>query len=282
MYQGLLRKVLFDLRGQTLAWGFGMGFLLVLTVALYPSINDFYGDMINQLPEGVRAFMGVGFSLDTFEGYLSAEFFTYSPIALAIFAVLTGTASIVGEENQGTLDVLLSQPISRLQLIFTKMAGLALANWIVIGILLSMFWVTVAVMNIDFKAGRIVAAFLLFWPYLTTVALLSLVLSMLVSSRLFAGTIMAVLLVISYALDSMANLIPWLEPLRPLFLTSYFQGGNALVIEVSWKYIATLTCMLLIGFWLNTWLFIRRDIAIQPSLPFRRLMTTILRASNST
>ena len=74
-------------------------------------------------------------------------------LAIAVFAILAGTGSIVGEENQGTLDILLAQPVSRLRLIATKMVGLALANGMVVAILLAMFWVTVPFLDLEVR-GR--------------------------------------------------------------------------------------------------------------------------------
>ena len=266
MHEPLLTKTLTDLRVQILGWGIGMGLLLLLTVLLYPSIGSTYSDLVNQLPEHFLAFFGAEFSLDTLEGYLNAEFFTYAPIALAVFAILAGTGSIVGEENQGTLDILLAQPVSRLRLIATKMVGLALANGMVVAILLAMFWVTVPFLDLEVRAGRIMGAFALLWPFMTAIAFLSVLLSLMLSSRLFAGTVMAVILVASYILGSLANLVSGLEPLRPIYLTTYYQGSNALVSEVSSAYTAGLIGILLAASSLSVWLFLRRDIAVQRSI----------------
>lgn len=243
-----------------------MGLLLIGTVSLYPSISTTYGDMMNQLPDELLAFIG-GVSVDTLEGYLNAEFITYAPIALAVFAILAGTGSIVSEESQGTLDILLAQPVSRLRMIITKISGLALANGMVVAILLSMFWITIPFVDIDVSAGRILISFVLLWPFLTTISFLSVLLSLVLSSRIFAGTIMAVILIASYILQSLANLVSGLAPLRPLYLTSYYQGSNALISEVSLTYTAGLICILLAALSLSLWIFIRRDIAV--SRPIR-------------
>ncbi len=109
MADPLFRKALGDLRGQILGWGIGIGLMLMLTVLLYPSIGSAYADVIDELPEGFLSFLG-GATFDTLEGYLSIEFFSYAPLVLGIFAVMAGSASLVGEESQGTLDLLLAQP----------------------------------------------------------------------------------------------------------------------------------------------------------------------------
>ena len=266
MHEPLLTKTLTDLRVQILGWGIGMGLLLLLTVLLYPSIGSTYGDLMNQLPEHFLAFFGAEPSLDTLEGYLNLEFFTYAPMVLAVFAILAGTGSIISEENQGTLDILLAQPVSRLRLVASKMAGLALGNGMVVAILIAMFWVTIPFLNLEVKAGRIMGAFALLWPFLTAIAFLSVLLSLMLSSRLFAGTVVGVLLVASYILGSLANLVSELEPLRPIYLTTYYQGSNALASEVSLAYTVGLIGILLAALSLSVWLFLRRDIAIQRSV----------------
>ena len=272
MHKALLIKTLRDLRGQVLCWGLGIGLILLLTVLAYPSIGSSYNDMINQMPENFRAFMGIDFSLNTLEGYLNAEFFSYAPIALAVFAILAGTACIVGEENQGTLDILLAQPISRLHLVITKMVGLVLANGMVVAILFTMFWIPVAFLELEVQVGRIMVAFVLLWPFLTCVTFLSVLASLIMSSRLLGGTAIAVFLVASYILNSLANLVSKLEPFRPIYLTSYYQGSNALGDEVSWLYIAGLAGISLIAFSLCMLIFIRRDIAVQKSIRLPKLL----------
>ena len=162
MFDPMLKKTILDLRSQILCWGLAIGTLLFLTVLMYPSISGVYDDIVNELPEGMIAFWGMSeIGMDTMEGFLNVEFLSYAPIALAVFAILSGTATIVSEENEGTLDLLLAQPISRLKLIVVKLTGLTLAYGIIVSILLSMFWITVFFIDVELKAGRIIAAFIM-------------------------------------------------------------------------------------------------------------------------
>ncbi|MFH1140445.1 MAG: ABC transporter permease subunit [Chloroflexota bacterium] len=275
MIDPLLRKALSDLRTQVLGWGLGIGALLFLTVALYPSISSAYGDVWKQLPQEWRYFFGLEFSLDTLEGYLSAEFFSYAPLVLAVFAILVGTDALAGEEGRGTLDLLLAQPVSRTRLAFMKLLGLAIANGAVIAIILALLWIATLSVNVEMHAGRVLTAFVLLWPFETAVAFLSVLLSLAFPGRLLAGTVMAVLLVASYILEALANMVSGLETLRPLFLTVYYQGTRALVSEVSWAYVGGLVGIVVVAFVLILVLFQQRDIGVRsglrlPRLPLRR------------
>jgi len=267
MFDPMLKKTILDLKSQILCWGLAIGTLLLFTVLMYPSISGVYDDILGELPEGIIAFWGIGeMGMDTMEGFLNVEFLSYAPIALAVFAILSGTATIVGEENEGTLDLLLAQPISRLKLIVVKLTGLTLAYGIIVGILLAVFWITVFFIDVELKAGRIIASFIMLWPFLTAIGFLSVLASLLLSNRLFAGTIMGMFLVASFVLESLSNLVSGLEAFLPIYATTYYQGSNALGGEISWFYTTTLMVVLLITFLCNIWLFMNRDIAVHKSI----------------
>ena len=260
MRDPLLMKALADLRGQVIWWGVGIGALLALTVALYPSISAAYGDIVEQLPPGFAAFFGVEGSLDEPEGYLNAEFFSYAPVVLAIFAILAGTTAVAGEESQGTLDLVLAQPVGRLRAISAKLVGLVLGMAAVLVIAAVWLWVTVAFVDIDLSFTRVTTAFALLLPFEVSVAFAAVLLTQFFSGRVLAGSVMAVILVASYILEALSHLTSTLEPFRPLFVTAYYQGRQALVSEVSWGYVvaSAVTVLMLAG--LSVALFVRRDI----------------------
>ncbi|MBI4297070.1 MAG: ABC transporter permease subunit [Chloroflexi bacterium] len=270
MIDPLLRKSLTDLRVQMVGWGLGVGGLLFLTVLLYPSISSAYGDVWEQFPKEWMAFFGAG-SLNTLEGYLNMEFFSYAPLALSVFAILAGTAALMGEEGQGTLDLLLAQPVGRARLALMKLLGLALANGVIVAIILALFWAAMLFTDAEVAAGRILMAFALLWPFETAVAFISVLLSLALSGRLFAGSLVAIILTASYILDSLANLISGLEPLRPLYPTAYYQGSRALVGDISWGYTAGMLGAMGVALALSILLFQRRDIGVRAALPFPRL-----------
>ena len=236
MVDPLLRKTLRDLLGQTLGWGIGIGLMLMLTVLLYPSIGSAYADVMEELPEGFHALFGEA-SLDTLGGYLSLEFFAYAPLVLGIFAIMAGSASLVGEESQGTLDMLLAQPVPRRRLVLAKLAGLVITMGLVTAIVIAFFWLSVAFTDAEFPAGRMMASFLLLWPFEAALAVASALLAMVFSGRIVSGMVLSVYLVASYVLESLSTMLSGLEAVRPLFITSYFQGVSAINGDISWGYV---------------------------------------------
>ena len=91
-------------------------------------------------------------------------------------------------------------------------------------------------------------------------------LSLLFSSRIVAGTVMAVLIVSSFILHGLSNLVSWLEAYRHIYITAYFQGRNALTSEVSSGHIITLLVVLAAISIINLYLFVKRDIGVAGSI----------------
>jgi ABC-2 type transport system permease protein len=273
MTGALLAKALRELRGSTVGWSLGIGALLVLTVSLYPLIADTYADLTDQLPAGMLAFMGMDLPFNTLEGYLSAEFFSYGGLAVGVFATLAGTALVASEENAGTLDLLLSWPVSRTRLLLTKVAGLAGAMAVLTLVITASALGTAYAVGVDGAWGRTAVGFLLLWPFGMAVGLVALAASLALPGRLVAGSAVALYLLASYVIDSLGNLVEELEPLRPLLITSYLQGQEALAGDARLAYILGGVGIGLGALALALWLFSRRDIGVRrASLPGLRLL----------
>jgi hypothetical protein len=85
-------------------------------------------------------------------------------------------------------------------------------------------------------------------------------------SRMIAGTVLGVLVVASYILDALSTLNSTLATLRPVYLTTYFQGEQALVGELDGGSLTALVAaiaMLGVG---TLVLFDKRDIGTGPTL----------------
>jgi ABC-type multidrug transport system permease subunit len=82
------------------------------------------------------------------------------------------------------------------------------------------------------------------------------------ASRLVGGTIIAGFLVASYMLDALSGVSPILVDMRPLYITSYFQGDAALNGDISWMYLCMSLATLVLLAMGNVIFFVRRDIAV--------------------
>jgi ABC-2 type transport system permease protein len=129
MLRTVYLKSLRDQRRALVGWSVGIVLLVLLEAALWPSIRDMpdLTQFLASYPESMRKL----FSLEDFgtgTGFLNAELFSaLLPILFIIFAVGRGARCIAGEEEAGTLDVLLVTPVSPVRLLLHQAAALATA-----------------------------------------------------------------------------------------------------------------------------------------------------------
>jgi len=124
-------KSLRDQRRSLCWWLVGVAALSIFTVLFYPSIADdpAFDEMLERLPEALsRAMLGDVKDLTSPEGYLNSQLFVFMiPLVLMVFTVGKGTGGIAGEEEKGTLELLLSYPISRWRLVVDKFLAMGVA-----------------------------------------------------------------------------------------------------------------------------------------------------------
>ena len=225
MSLGIFWKTLQDLRWQVFWYGLGLGLLGALVVYIYPDYSEQLAGF--EMPDAFRGFLGDA-AYDTPEGFLSAEFFSFAPVILVIFAIMSGTSALGGEEANGTLELLLAQPISRLRLALQKMAGLVLAACGICLLIYAGWLISVPFVDIDIGYGRLATA----TARLVLLVLLFQFLSMVAASglrdRRIATGLVTVFAVISYMASNLASVVDTLQPLRYISVFYYHDGTNAL------------------------------------------------------
>jgi len=122
----MLRNAFFkSLRDQARAlimWVIGVAFYVALLLSIYPSIRHSAGQLqgyINSLPSAVRAaFLGSGGDFSSPVGYVNTELLSWlAPVVFIAFAVSIAARALAGEEENGTLSLLLTQTIGRRRLV---------------------------------------------------------------------------------------------------------------------------------------------------------------------
>lgn len=142
MLDSVLLKSLRDLRRGFAWWTVGLAGYVAMIVSVYPTIrsNRELEKLIDQYPEALKAFFAFGEQLDFTSpaGYLGGELFSFMiPALFLVAAVGNGAATIAGEEERGTLGLLLATPVSRRRVALHKLAamcvevaGLGLVLWL--------------------------------------------------------------------------------------------------------------------------------------------------------
>lgn len=98
-------------------WSIGVAAMVLVSASIFPSVkgDESFDDLINDLPESIKALVGsssVPFS--TAAGYLNGRLFaSLAPLLLVIYAISLGTRALGASEEDGTLELLLANPVTR-------------------------------------------------------------------------------------------------------------------------------------------------------------------------
>lgn len=233
----LLRNVLLKtLRDSTRAliwWSLGLIGLVALMVSVYPSVhgNAALNKLVHDYPQALKGFVAFGGELDytSGAGYLGSELFALMvPLLLLIAAIGAGARALAGEEEAGTADLLLANPVSRRRVAGEKLAAL-LFELVALGAVLF-----VALLIGCRAAGLGVAAAHLAAATAGAVALalgfgaIALLLGALTGKRARAVAGTAALAVAAYVLNGLAPLVDALEPLQRLSPFYHYAAGDPL------------------------------------------------------
>jgi ABC-2 type transport system permease protein len=156
-------KSLGDLRRSFVWWALGLAGYVAMIVSVYPTIRDNreLERLMEQYPEALKAFFAFGGQLDftSAAGYLGSELFSFMiPILFLVVAVGNGVASIAGEEERGTLDLLLSAPLSRRRVALEKLGAMCLEVAGLGAVLWLALWIGAIVIGMGISGAHLAAA----------------------------------------------------------------------------------------------------------------------------
>jgi ABC-2 type transport system permease protein len=129
MLHSLFTKTLYDARRALVGWALGLLGTVAMIVAMYPTVRTgSYQRSVQEAPEALLRAFGMNRSIDIVSGagYLGGYLFGFMlPMLLLVFAVAAGAGAVAGEEDRGTLELLVANPISRSRVLAAKFAALA-------------------------------------------------------------------------------------------------------------------------------------------------------------
>jgi ABC-2 type transport system permease protein len=139
MLKNIFRKTIYERRLTALAWAAGLFAMTLLTMSFYPYLkNSGFDTVVANAPKELQAALGTAANYKTVPGYVDQQIFALRLPLMTIIMSITMFAGIgVGDEDRGTLETLLSLPVSRLKVFWQKFAGTAVLTGLAsIGIML--------------------------------------------------------------------------------------------------------------------------------------------------
>jgi ABC-2 type transport system permease protein len=213
-----------------LGWGLGLGLLGYYLFDIYDTF--FQRDvnlqqLLNAFPEDLLAFFGGDVDLFSPSGFLHLEFFSYMPIILGIMIISAATSLITKEEENGTLELILSQPISRSGLFWSRLAALVLSLLLILTLIWGGFAIGLELNAFDLTLGELIFPFVSLLAVLMVFLSLALFLSMILPTSSSAGLVSGFILIASYFISSLARIDEDLEGINRFSPLKYYQGGSA-------------------------------------------------------
>ena len=251
------------MRSQAVGWSIGLVLYGLLLGSMYDAITAMKGidELLKSYPQEMLAFFGGITEITTPWGYLDTEYFTFINLIIGIFAIGVCVNLIVGDEEKGLLDLVLAHPISRTRLYW----GRLLAYLTMIVAILFISWLSLVIPSraygFDLTPIEFLRPFLSLFAISMFFSTLALLLSFVLPSTRFAGTLSGAMMVLNFLLIGLSGINPDLEPFMKFTPMHYYQGGYAINgLEWGWFFWLLIITFL---FALLSWiLFLKRDIRV--------------------
>ncbi len=226
-------KALRDLRRSLVAWSVGLAAYVAMLASVWPTIRDNreLKRLIESYPEALKSFFGFGGGLDfgTAAGYMGGELFSFmAPLLLTIATIGAGARAVAGEEERGTLDLVLSLPLSRQRFLAEKLGALVAEAALLGAALWLSLWLAALAVSMDIAAGKLAATVLVTVLFAVLFGTVALLVGTATGSRSLAVGVAAGLAGASYLVSSLAAIVQALEPARAVSPFYWYSAGDPL------------------------------------------------------
>jgi len=237
-------------RRAVLGYALGLAAYCLAIVVLYPSFKSDTGlDQLAQSNSALMAAFGVSGSLTSPDGWLNANLFNnFVPLIAIVLTVGYGAWCVAGQDEDGTLALTATQPMTRRRTVLDKALALllqalpAVAVTFLCVLLGRAFELTVGIGPL---AGVSVAILLLAVDF----GAFALLLGAWTGSRGLALSVASAVAAATYLISSLAPVISWLGPVKHISPFYWALGNDPVANGISgWGLLALLvTALILIG-----------------------------------
>jgi ABC-2 type transport system permease protein len=248
--------------GAILGWGIGLALFGSMYIALFPEMSE----QLTGLGD-LSIYQAMGIDMTSFAGYMSSVVIQYVPLLLGIYAIITSTKTLAGEEDSGTLELVLAMPLHRWQIVAMKALAISVVGILIVvvaglgdALVLNLIKNSV---DVDVTAGQFFAATLNAIPITLAFLMMGLFFGAYLPSRRAAALVMTVIFVSSYFGRLVFGMVESLEPFQRLSLFHYFDTSASVFTEgVEAGDVLLLLAVALIFFVLALLSFQRRDVTV--------------------
>jgi ABC-2 type transport system permease protein len=260
-------KGLRDQRRSLSIWMASVVGYVIMMCSLFPSIRESAGDMqgyIESMPEAFRkAFMGESTDFGNAVTYLNGELFSFmTPLFVMIFAIGLAAAQIAGEEESGTLSLLLAYPVERTRLLLQKLGVLVAGTAALCAAHLAAMLVANVVIGLDMPTGDLIGAHVSLLLLALAVATIAFAAGAATGKRGLTIAVGSAVGIVAYLLNIVAQLVESLLWLQKISLFYYYGGAEPLRLGLRPAYAAVLLAVIVVAGVVAWRTFERRDVHV--------------------
>lgn len=249
-------------RNAIIGWSLALCFFPIVYIGIYPSVADEMAGLAD-----LEIYKAMGMSLGTFADWVASILIALMPLVASIYAIINGTGTLAGEEEDGRLEMMVTLPLPRWQIATAKALALAISTiviyLVVSSVSLIVFQQIESQIETDLVGMDLFTAVLSAWPLVFAVGMMSVFLAAFCSSRRMAGVISATVLIVSYFGNTLSNSTTALEPFEPFFLFTYLDAtGKAVTEGQRASDVSVLISIGLVAFALALFFFQRRNLTV--------------------
>jgi ABC-2 type transport system permease protein len=265
MLRNVFTKTLWDARGSVLTWTLAIAAVALLYAGFWPTVNT--PEMLEAMrsyPEGILEAMNASDAYTTPEGYLGSSVYgLLIPMLVAVLAIAHGTRAVAGDEEAGTLDLLLAHPVSRTRVALQRFAALVVTLALVgVVIWLAMLAIAGPAELEGITAAEFAAATLQLALWGAFIGALAFAVGAATGRKALALGISAGVAVLAYLANGVFPQVQGLEWTRDLSPWHWYLGGEPLKNGLQTSDALLLLAVTVVLVTAGSWAFNRRDVAV--------------------
>jgi ABC-2 type transport system permease protein len=256
-------------RRRSLAWWIGGSFAYLLFLgSAFPTLRENAADfekMLDSYPEALRAMFNMveGVSLSTGPGFLHMELFSLVlPLLLMVFTMGFGSRAIAGEEEDGTLDLLLSLPVTRRRVLAEQFAAMIVSTFLIGVVTCAAMLIAGAAFDMGLVPGRVAAATFAAVLIALVFGALALAVGSITGRRGVAIGVAGAAAVAAYLVFSLADVLSWLGTVQKVSPWYYYAQSAPLLHGLEWAHAGVLAGIVLALVVVGGVVLERRDLAV--------------------
>jgi ABC-2 type transport system permease protein len=250
---------------STLWWSFAIAVFLFINMIFYPTFKNDAEELqksFENIPDAALQLLGGSSDFFSPIGYINSQvFFIMLPMILGILAIALGAGLLAREEQDKTIESLLSRPISRTNLLSSKALSGVIILFIVTMVGLLTTIITAKIVDLEVSTAVLIKTTVICFLLTLSFGAVAYLLSATGKARSASIGIATFVALGGYIIGSLAGTVSWLEVPAKLFPFYYYQSEAILRGSYNWNniwYFVALIALCAIGSWIT---FRRRDIA---------------------